>query len=120
MDMSVHRINLWALFSCPKGGKMSRKKTILPRAKIDGRKYLEEQPEACDYCYWWEFGKKECILPECYYLMSEAKRVSTNQEEGNCKNCAYGKHSPCIGYCIAKILKESREKRKLVSECRKK
>lgn len=120
MNMSVHRMKLWALFSCLKGGTMSRKKTVLPRAKIDGKKYLEEKPEACDYCYWWEFGKKECILPECYYLMTGVKRVSMDQKKGNCKTCAYGKHSPCIGYCIAKILKESREKRKLVSECRKK
>ena len=106
-------------FSFRKRGIMSRKETILPAASIDGRTYLGDKPGTCDYCYWWQPGKKACILPECYYLMPESKPIPDSYQEGNCKTCGYGKHSPCIGYCIAKILKENRE-RKQVNGCRKK
>lgn len=90
---------------------MGRKKTILPGAQIDGRKYLEEIPQSCEYCYWWQGKNKGCILPECYYLMPETKQESEYSDQGNCDNCPYGKHAPCIGYCIAKIQKEMREKK---------
>lgn len=100
-------------FSFRKDMNMSRKETILPAAVIDGRKYLEDKPRTCDYCYWWQPGKKACILPECYYLMPEEIKEPDDYQEGNCKTCGYGKHSPCIGYCIAKILKECKEKKKV-------
>lgn len=90
---------------------MSRKETILPAAAIDGRKYLGDKPRTCNYCYWWQPGKKSCILSECYYLMPEESKEAEKNQEGNCKTCAYGKYKPCIGYCIAKILKESRKRK---------
>ena len=31
--------------------------------------------------------------------------------EGKEKGCPYGKYHPCLGYCIAKILKEVKEHR---------
>ena len=71
---------------------MGRKETILPGAKIDGRKYLEDKPKSCDYCYWWQGKNKGCILPECYYLMPEEKKEPNDYEEGNCRTCPYGKH----------------------------
>ncbi len=106
-------------FSFRKRGTMSRKETILPAASIDGRKYLGDKPRTCDYCYWWQPGKKTCILPKCYYLIPEKVPDPKAYLEGDCKTCPYGKHNPCIGYCIAKLLKDSRERKK-VDRCRKK
>lgn len=98
-------------FQKDEGKNMGRKGTILPAAKIDGRKYLEDKPKSCDYCYWWQGQKKGCILPECYYLMPEEVKKPEDHNAGNCKTCPYGKHTPCIGYCIAKLQKEMREKK---------
>ncbi len=30
---------------------------------------------------------------------------------GGCQGCPYGRHSPCIGYCLKKILREMGEKK---------
>ena len=91
---------------------MGRKETILPGAKIDGRKYLEDKPKSCDYCYWWQGKNKGCILPECYYLMPEEKKEPNDYEEGNCRTCPYGKHTLYrILYCKTPK-RNAREKRR--------
>ena len=38
--------------------KTNKDLIIEPNAAIEGRKYSEEKPWSCKYCYWWE-GKKE-------------------------------------------------------------
>lgn len=35
----------------------------------------------------------------------------SQDKPGNCENCPYGRCSPCIGYCLLKILQEMRRKR---------
>ena len=42
---------------------------------------------------------------------AEEKKPAKKAEEkkGDCESCPYGKHSPCIGYCLAKILWEMKE-----------
>lgn len=90
---------------------MSKKETILPAASLAGRKYEEDKPRTCNYCYWWDDKHDICILPECYYLMPEEVPDPKAYLEGNCNTCPYGKHSPCIGYCIAKLLRSTRKKK---------
>lgn len=87
-----------------------KEKTVMdPKAEIPGRKYMEDKPWSCRYCYWWEKGK--CIRRECYYLLPEEKEKTGKAALGDCKRCPYGKHKPCIGYCIAKLAKKGLEKR---------
>lgn len=74
-------------------------------------KYRSEKPKACKYCYWWGGKKKGCELPECKYLVSPKKRQAPQKEYGNCRFCPYGKHQPCIGYCISKLYQEMKERR---------
>ena len=38
-------------------------------AAMPGRKYSEEKPWSCKYCYWWGGRKKGCIERQCYYLL---------------------------------------------------
>lgn len=76
---------------------------------IDNQKYAWDKPSDCAYCYFWKANKKCCSQKECYYLIpddvpeagtSQATKMSIPEEMGNCKTCAYGRNSPCIGYCI--------------------
>ena len=39
---------------------------------------------------------------KCYYLLPE----EPEKEEGTCEGCPYGKHAPCIGFCLLKIVRE--------------
>lgn len=47
---------------------------VEPNAAMPGRKYSEEKPWSCKYCYWWEGRKKGCIATRCYYLLPENKK----------------------------------------------
>ena len=64
------------------------------------QRYEEDKPD-CAYCY---FRKKKgvCGLEKCYYLLPE----EPEKEEGTCEGCPYGKHAPCIGFCLLKIVRE--------------
>lgn len=42
---------------------------VEPNATMPGRKYSEEKPWSCKYCYWWGGRKKGCIEKQCYYLL---------------------------------------------------
>ena len=78
---------------------------------LDNRRYAGDKPKSCAYCYFWRGKKKGCELPECFYILPEKPAVSPKLEtmgEIRCDGCPYGKHSPCIGYCLAKILRELR------------
>lgn len=92
------------------------------RAK-DSRNYAEDRPGDCKHWYFWKGKGKGCGQEECYYLLPMEKTASANVHGnpmpqgfstnggGACESCPYGRHSPCIGYCIQKILQEMREKK---------
>ena len=48
---------------------------------------------------------------ECFYRISSPplRRKVTHWEP--CEGCPYGKHTPCLGYCIVKAMKEVKEHR---------
>lgn len=100
-----------------KGYRMMRKPkyVIDPKAALPGRSYQKDKPWSCAYCYWW--GKSGCTADECWYLESEKEEKPITYGPGDCKNCPYGKHQPCIGYCIASIYKEMKFGKKVV-DCR--
>ena len=55
--------------------KTSKDLIIEPNAAIEGRKYSEEKPWSCKYCYWWGGKKKGCSLKQCHYLLPEKKKA---------------------------------------------
>ena len=83
--------------------KTNKNLIIEPNAAIEGRKYSEEKPWSCKYCYWWAGKKKGCNLKQCHYLLPEKKKA---EKTTPCSGCPYGKHVPCIGYCIARLYSE--------------
>ena len=83
--------------------KTNKDLIIEPNAAIEGRKYSEEKPWSCKYCYWWGGKKKGCSLKQCHYLLPEKKKAVKTTP---CGGCPYGKHVPCIGYCIARLHSE--------------
>lgn len=87
--------------------KTNKDLIIEPNAAIEGRKYSEEKPWSCKYCYWWEGKKKGCSLKQCHYLLAEKKKAVKTTP---CSGCPYGKHVPCIGYCIARLHSEMKER----------
>ena len=68
----------------------------------------EEKPWSCKYCYWWGGKKKGCSLKQCHYLLPEKKKAVKTTP---CGGCPYGKHVPCIGYCIARLHSEMKGKK---------
>ena len=62
--------------------------------KADKRKYAEDKPLVCEDCY---------LLPK--------QPEKDTKKAGQCVGCPYGKHSPCIGYCLQKILQDMRKKK---------
>ena len=88
--------------------KTNKDLIIEPNAAIEGRKYSEEKPWSCKYCYWWGGKKKGCSLKQCHYLLPEKKKAVKTTP---CGGCPYGKHVPCIGYCIARLHSEMKGKK---------
>ena len=88
--------------------KTNKDLIIEPNAAIEGRKYSEEKPWSCKYCYWWGGKKKGCNLKQCHYLLPEKKKAVKTTP---CGGCPYGKHVPCIGYCIARLHSEMKGKK---------
>lgn len=75
------------------------------------QKFSPDKPVSCKYCYYWRGKVKGCELKHCYYLLPEkapptAEELAEQYRRGNCITCPYGRASPCIGYCIEKILLE--------------
>lgn len=73
--------------------------------KADNQKFAEDKPDNCSYCYFWDNRKKACTQERCYYLLPEKETAGTAR---GCCGCPYGRHSPCIGYCLLKIIREMR------------
>lgn len=73
--------------------KTNKDLIIEPNAAIEGRKYSEEKPWSCKYCYWWGGKKKGCSLKQCHYLLPEKKKAVKTTP---CGGCPYGKHVPCM------------------------
>ena len=109
---------------CEGEGKWMQKGRINNRSPVhiaESRRYAPDKPKECRHCYFWKEKKKECSRKECYYLLPEESKesgavqenlpVQEPAERGNCQCCPYGRHSPCIGYCIQKIIWEMKEKR---------
>lgn len=79
--------------------------------KTDRGNYAPDKPKDCAYCYFWHSRKRKCTKKRCYYLLPEERQDCGGKEHGmrgDCKACPYGRHSPCIGYCLQKILMEMR------------
>ena len=89
----------------------------------DNRRYAADRPGDCKHCYFWKGKRKGCSQEECYYLLPNESPASVDVSEnplpqefsanggGGCQGCPYGRHSPCIGYCLKKILREMGEKK---------
>lgn len=79
--------------------------------ETDKQTFSADKPVSCKYCYYWLGKKKGCELENCYYLIREkpmltAEELAIRHHRGNCSTCPYRRASPCIGYCIEKILLE--------------
>lgn len=74
----------------------------------DKPKYREDKPIFCRYCYWWNDLKRQCGLKQCHYQIKTKKKMEdvSKNRYGDCNYCQYGKHAPCIGFCILKLRKE--------------
>ena len=92
------------------------KYVIDPKAALPGRIYQKDRPWSCAYCYWW--GKAGCTKSECWYLEPVKPEKAKSDVSKNCKDCPYGKHLPCIGYCIAEIYRELKSTGRKVVDCR--
>nr|WP_288825835.1 hypothetical protein [uncultured Clostridium sp.] len=69
--------------------------------------------EECPYCLHWQGKKKGCSLESCPYFedLGHAEDMELGlglpeTEEDTCSDCPYGRASPCIGFCIRKIMEE--------------
>lgn len=80
--------------------------------KADKRRYAWDKPSDCAYCYFWN-KLKGCKKKECYYLLPEKAPLSTGgaAQMPDCRGCPYGRSTPCIGFCLQKIILEMKQKR---------
>ena len=81
------------------------------KAQLPGRRYEKDKPRDCRYCFYWAGRCRGCSRRECCYLLPKPGVVKPRTDKNgvpipDCKTCPYGKLSPCIGYCIAKIERE--------------
>ena len=92
----------------------------LPQSEIEGRAYASDKPCDCRYCSFWDMHKGDCTRNQCWYLLPLPKNTAERFDDGgrlilDCRICPYGRVSPCIGYCIAKLYKEMRDSK---GDCR--
>ena len=80
--------------------KKIEKRIRLPGSCIPGRRYMDDMPYSCRYCYWWLDKAKDCARISCWYLLPEEPK-----REG-CAACPYGRIHPCIGYCIDELQRD--------------
>lgn len=83
----------------------------LPKANLPGRKYEEDRPDDCRFCYFWRKTSKDCQLKGCFYLRPVPPKIEERFDaDGNlildCRICPYNRVSPCIGYCIASLRRD--------------
>lgn len=118
-DQRMEKYNKEILIKQPQK-ESQNERSKMQAGNTDTQKYAKDKPSNCAYCYFWIANKKCCGQKECYYLLhddaSNSNSETTDSQEtdhftpeeiGNCKTCVYGRHSPCIGYCIKKILLET-------------
>lgn len=86
--------------------KERNEETRVQGEKGEQSRYAEDKPD-CVYCYF-RTKKGTCRRRSCYYLLPDKPEKKT---EETCADCPYGKHFPCIGYCLLKIIGEMRQKR---------
>ena len=81
--------------------------------RVDKKRYAEDKPKDCAYCYFWNEKEYRCMEPKCYYLLDKTGGCSEGIpiKGADCKECPYGRHSPCLGYCLQKILLEMEQKK---------
>ena len=94
-----------------KGDEEKSGQTGAAVAKLPGRRYEEDKPRDCRYCYYWAGRVRGCSRKDCWYLLPLPEKPKKEFDENgvpvlNCRTCAYAKQGPCIGYCIAKIERE--------------
>lgn len=84
------------------------------------RRYAPDKPQECRFCYFWDSSRKRCRQKACWYLLTSEKdrpgkdRRGSRQDdagEGNCSGCPYGRHYPCIGYCMKNLMEEMKLKK---------
>ena len=70
------------------------------------KRYTEDKPKECRFCYFWSSRQKKCELGEdkCYYLIEESDIPASP-----CTDCPYGKHQSCLGWCTKKLLERNKE-----------
>ena len=51
------------------------------------------------------------VMTECYYRLLPEEPFEEKEETWCCEGCPYGRYSPCIGYCLQKILLEIKQKK---------
>lgn len=70
--------------------------------------YADDKPRDCRYCYFYK-RRGGCTLgtEHCFYLLDKAEG-----DASPCCGCPYGRASPCIGFCMRKVLEEMKAKRK--------
>lgn len=76
------------------------------RMEKNDERYSSDKPSDCRYCYY--FTKKGCKLEKCHYLLQPEPPRIRRVIKGQCPGCPYGVGSPCIGFCMEKILREMR------------
>lgn len=82
------------------------------------RNYAPDKPKDCRLCFFWKGRRKGCSQAECYYLLPEegagAEELLSQEPDGtgDCRCCPYGRHSPCIGYCLQKVILEMKKKKR--------
>ena len=72
----------------------------------DREQYSPDKPKSCEYCFFWKGKRFGCGLGSCRFLISKEPEQRENVNEICCDGCPYGKYSPCIGYCLMRIMRE--------------
>lgn len=103
-------------------------------------RFTFDKPAHCRNCYWWDRRGAVCRrggLKNCAYLVwpEDPGRSSAGSEGGSiesgvpvgcsrtrnpgpysCIGCPYGKHHPCVSFCMRKVLAEWRAERAAVGK----
>lgn len=68
----------------------------------------------CRYCLYWKGRKKGCVYPDgccCPVDQRDAVQFRDDEDKDNaapvseCRNCPYGRDSPCIGWCTKEVMR---------------
>ena len=73
---------------------------------VEKIRFADDKPKNCKYCYFYGGRDKGCELggiEQCYYRLPDKKEEPKKSE---CDGCPYGTVTPCIGYCIKKLMKK--------------